>query len=200
MPSTIINVHDAEEQLMKLNKEIKQAMNDPTLVVKRKANAQVIIQIDDSNQFSMTDETRFQRTDIDSNVPSLSLNIRIKSTEAIQNILLTVNVHSPLYAQPNEIRIGHIGGATAIGTATITFWMRDDLTPWNLEATFTISYNTVSDNISHTTQKTYKLPLKLVARSVQQLPSAATAGQCKITLGTNKPVVDLNTLFPGKRI
>jgi hypothetical protein len=59
----------------------------------------------------MTDETRFQRTDIDSNVPSLSLNIRIKSTEAIQNILLTVNVHSPLYAQPNEIRIGHIGGS-----------------------------------------------------------------------------------------
>jgi hypothetical protein len=55
-------------------------------------------------------------------------------------------------------------------------------------------------DISHTTQKTYKLPLKLVARSVQQLPSAATAGQCKITLGTNKPVVDLNTLFPGKRI
>jgi hypothetical protein len=72
MPSTIINVHDAEEQLMKLNKQIKQAMNDPSrkfvfflfvniylfmfclaLVVKRKANAQVIIQIDDFNQFSV---------------------------------------------------------------------------------------------------------------------------------------------------
>jgi hypothetical protein len=39
-----------------------------------------------------------------------------------------------------------ISGATAIGTATIAFWMRDDLTPWNLEATFTISYNTVSDS------------------------------------------------------
>ena len=24
--------------------------------------------------------------------------------------------------------------------------MRDDLTPWNLEATFTVSYNTVSDS------------------------------------------------------
>ncbi len=55
-------------------------------------------------------------------------------------------------------------------------------------------------DICHTTQKTYKLPLKLVARSVQQLPSAATAGQCKITLGANKPVVDLNTLFPGRII
>jgi len=30
MPSTIINVHDAEEQLSKLNKQIKQAMNDPS--------------------------------------------------------------------------------------------------------------------------------------------------------------------------
>jgi hypothetical protein len=28
MPSTIINIQDAEEQLGKLNKEIKQAMND----------------------------------------------------------------------------------------------------------------------------------------------------------------------------
>jgi hypothetical protein len=33
MPSTIINVHDAEEQLMKLNKEIKQAMNDPSRIM-----------------------------------------------------------------------------------------------------------------------------------------------------------------------
>lgn len=93
--------------------------------------------------------------------------------------------------------------------------MRDDLTPWNLETTFTVSYNTVSDSkfrliriislwenlgVCHTIQKTYKLPLKLVARSIQQLPSAATAGQCKITLGANKPVVDLNTLFPGRII
>jgi hypothetical protein len=30
MPSTILNVHDAEEQLAKLNKQIKQAMNDPS--------------------------------------------------------------------------------------------------------------------------------------------------------------------------
>jgi hypothetical protein len=30
MPSTIINVQDAEEQLAKLNKQIKQAMNDPS--------------------------------------------------------------------------------------------------------------------------------------------------------------------------
>jgi hypothetical protein len=95
----------------------------------------------------MTDDTRFQRNDLDSNVPSLSLNIRIKSNEAIQNVLLTTHVHTPLYAQPNEIRIGHIGGITAIGTTTITFWMRDDLTPWNLDATFTISYNTVSDSM-----------------------------------------------------
>ena len=29
MPSTMINVQDAEEQLSKLNKQIKQAMNDP---------------------------------------------------------------------------------------------------------------------------------------------------------------------------
>jgi hypothetical protein len=108
-------------------------------------------------------------------------------------------------------------GTAAIGTATIAFWMRDDLTPWNLEATFTVSYNTMSDSkfnikitrisfeiltldVCHTIQKTYKLPLKLVARAFQQPPSAATAGQCKITLGANKPVVDLNTLFPGKTI
>ena len=108
-------------------------------------------------------------------------------------------------------------GAATIGSATITFWMRDDLTPWNLDATFTVSYNTMSDStlisihssyyfavdhhldISHTTQKTYKLPLKLVARSVQQLPSAATAGQCKLTLGANKPVVDLSSLFSGTK-
>lgn len=30
MPSTNINVQDAEEQLVKLNKQIKQAMNDPS--------------------------------------------------------------------------------------------------------------------------------------------------------------------------
>lgn len=58
----------------------------------------------------MTDETRFQRSDADSSVPSLSLNVRIKSTEAIQNVLLTVHVNSPLFAHPNEIRLGQIGG------------------------------------------------------------------------------------------
>jgi hypothetical protein len=59
----------------------------------------------------MTDDTRFQRNDVESNVPSLSLNIRVKSNEAIQNVLLTVHVNSPLYAQPNEIRMNHIGGS-----------------------------------------------------------------------------------------
>ena len=75
MPSTIMNVEDAEEQLAKLNKQIKQAMNDPgnifytsfllsisifiscfylALVIKRKSNAQVIIQIVDCNQFSVS--------------------------------------------------------------------------------------------------------------------------------------------------
>ncbi|CAF1140201.1 unnamed protein product [Adineta steineri] len=190
---TMINIQDAEQQLSKLNKEIKQAMNDPTLVIKRKANAQVVIQIENTNQFSMTDDTRFQRGDSESNVPVLNLNIRVKSNEAIQNVLLTVNINSPLCAQPNEVRMGHIGGTTSVGTATIAFWMRDDLTPWNLEATFTVSYNTVSDNVCHTVQKTYKLPLKLVARSFQQ---SSTGGQCKLTLGANKPVVDLNTVFP----
>lgn len=29
MPSTVLNVQDAEEQLSRLNKQIKQAMNDP---------------------------------------------------------------------------------------------------------------------------------------------------------------------------
>ncbi|CAF5029905.1 unnamed protein product, partial [Rotaria sp. Silwood1] len=196
MPSTTINVQDAEEQLSKLNKQIKQAMNDPTLVIKRKANAQVIIQIDDTNQYSTTDDTKFQRSDTDSIVPLLRLNLRVKCNEAIQNVLLTVHVHSPLCAQPNEIRMGHIGGIAAIGTTTVSFWMRDDLTPWNLDATFTVSYNTLSDSVCHTIQKAYKLPLKLVARSFQQPSSASTAGQCKITLGANKPVVDLNTVFP----
>ena len=59
----------------------------------------------------MTDETRFHRSDVESNVPTLSLNIRVKSNEAIQNVLLIVHVHSPLCAQPNEIRMGHIGGS-----------------------------------------------------------------------------------------
>ncbi|CAF2035963.1 unnamed protein product [Rotaria magnacalcarata] len=196
MSSTMINIGEAEEQLTKLNKQIKQAMNDPTLVVKRKANAQVTIQIDDTNQFSTTDETRFQRHDVESTVPSSRVNIRVKSSEAIQNTLLTVHVHTPLCAQPNEIRMGHIGGISAIGTASIVFWMRDDLTPWNLEATFTVSYNTMSDNICHTIQKSYKLPVKLVARSYQQPISATIAGQCKITLGANKPVTDLSRVFP----
>jgi hypothetical protein len=37
-------------------------------------------------------------------------------------------------------------GAAAIGTENITFWIRDDLTPWSLEVTFTVSYNTMLDS------------------------------------------------------
>ena len=62
----------------------------------------------------MTDETRFQRSDVESNVPTLNLNVRVKSNEAIQNVLLTVHVNSPLCAQPNEIRMGNIGGSYRI--------------------------------------------------------------------------------------
>lgn len=57
-----------------------------------------------------TDETRFSRSDVESTVPSTTLRISVRSNEAIQNALLTVHVHSPLCAQPNEIRLGHIGG------------------------------------------------------------------------------------------
>lgn len=58
----------------------------------------------------MTDETRFLRSDVETSVPSTTLRISVKSSEAIQNALLTVHVHSPLCAQPNEIRLGQIGG------------------------------------------------------------------------------------------
>lgn len=33
MPSTMINVEEAEEQLSKLNKQIKEAMNDPSKII-----------------------------------------------------------------------------------------------------------------------------------------------------------------------
>jgi len=195
-PGSSISAQEAKEQLDKLDKKIKEAMNDPTLIVRRKANAQVVLKIEGSEQYSTTDETRFSRSDVESTVPSTTLRISVRSNEAIQNALLTVHVHSPLCAQPNEIRLGHIGGAAAIGTGSVTFWMRDDLTPWNLEATFTVSYNTMSDNASHTIQKVHKLPLKLVARPLQQAPSPANAGSCKITIGANKPVVDPGIIFP----
>lgn len=74
MPSAMLNVQDAEEQLSKLNRQIKQAMNDPSkrsidilvvltssllnvgLVVKRIANAQVTMQIEDTNQFTVREK------------------------------------------------------------------------------------------------------------------------------------------------
>jgi hypothetical protein len=59
----------------------------------------------------MTSETRFEQADAEGNVPTVTLRIRVKSNEAIQNVLLTVHVHSPLCAQPNEVRMGHVGGA-----------------------------------------------------------------------------------------
>lgn len=37
-------------------------------------------------------------------------------------------------------------GATSIGSGSVSFWMCEDLTPWNLEANFTVSYNTMSDS------------------------------------------------------
>jgi hypothetical protein len=47
-------------------------------------------------------------------------------------------------------------------------------------------------------QKVHKLPLKLVAYPAQQTTAPNNADQCKITIGANKPIVDLNSLFPGK--
>ena len=58
----------------------------------------------------MTNETQFRGSELESNVPSLTVKIRVKSSEAIQNALLTVNVYSPLCAQPNEIRLGYVAG------------------------------------------------------------------------------------------
>ena len=119
--------------------------------------------------------------------------------------------------QSSLISIWWFVGGPTVGTGVVSFWMRDDLTPWNLEATFTVSYNTVSDSewhsrinnnphrhpfhsdASHAVQKSFRLPLKLVARGIQQVNSSNNTGRCKITIGTNRPVVDLNHLFPGKK-
>ena len=44
-------------------------------------------------------------------MPLLNLHIHVKSTEAIQNSVLTIHVHSPLCVHPNEVHIGYVGGS-----------------------------------------------------------------------------------------
>ena len=57
MPSTTINVQDAEEQLTRLNKQIKQAMNDPSKCCVDRGKPAMI-----SSSFSIGSETKGQCT------------------------------------------------------------------------------------------------------------------------------------------
>ncbi|CAF1194371.1 unnamed protein product [Didymodactylos carnosus] len=147
--SSRIDVSDAEQGLMKLQKEIKLAMNDPSLVVKRKSNAKMTISVEmpsEKNSFSMADEIQFQDSDP---VPSLTVKVQLRSSEAVQNVLLNIHCHTPICAKPNEIRFGSMGISPV--QTEVTFWMKDDLTPTSLDVTLTVTFNT-SDKLSENGQ------------------------------------------------
>ncbi|KAM6967643.1 protein PTHB1 [Aplochiton taeniatus] len=123
-------------------------------------------------------------------VPSVTVKIQVRSRCVLQSPKLTVCVQPPLALTQEHFVLEHMGVGT---TTVITFsaFLNGLYPPADLTGDVAVSYSSPT-GVPRVCQCKFSLPLLLVC-----CPSPpAKSAKHKITVDTNQPPVNLNTVFP----
>ncbi|XP_062394267.1 protein PTHB1 [Sardina pilchardus] len=128
-------------------------------------------------------------------VPSVTVQIKVKSRNAVQSPKMTVCVQPPLAVSQDQFVLDSLG-AGAQTVVTFSAFLDGLYPPADLTGDVAVSYSSPTElnpaGVPRVTQCKFPLPLQLVCCPTAPLKSA----KYKITVDTNKPPVNLNQVFP----
>ncbi|XP_076136342.1 protein PTHB1 [Alosa pseudoharengus] len=128
-------------------------------------------------------------------VPSVTVQIKVKSRNAVQSPKITVCVQPPLAVSQDQFVLDSLG-AGAQTVVTLSAFLDGLYPPADLTGDVAVYYSSPTElnpaGVPRVTQCKFSLPLRLLCSPTAPLKSA----KYKITVDTNKPPVNLNQVFP----
>ncbi|KAK7157146.1 hypothetical protein R3I93_008577 [Phoxinus phoxinus] len=123
-------------------------------------------------------------------VPSVSVQVRIKSRSAVASPKMTVCVQPPLAVTQDQFVLDSMGSGSE-SVVRFSVFLNGVYPPADLSGDIAVSYSSAT-GIPRVSQCKFVLPLRLVC-----IPSSALKnGTFKITIDTNKPPISLSDVFP----
>uniref|UniRef100_A0A8C5HC84 Bardet-Biedl syndrome 9 n=1 Tax=Gouania willdenowi TaxID=441366 RepID=A0A8C5HC84_GOUWI len=122
--------------------------------------------------------------------PYLCLQVKVKATRVVQASKMTVTVQPPLAVTQDQFLLEPMGQVVAFSA-----FLNGHYPPADLTGDISVSYSSPTElnpkGVPRVLQSRFSLPLALVC--VQSSPAKTT--KFKITVDTNQPPVDLNSIF-----
>ncbi|XP_043920957.1 protein PTHB1 isoform X2 [Protopterus annectens] len=184
-----VNYDELDIEMKKLRKIIKQTEKSQDLLPRaRKEDDLTVIAAVSSNLDPVSQATDSEAGD--EHVPSVTVKITVKTRILVQNVKLSVSVQPPLAVTQDQFIFKSVEPA-ACQFATFAVFLKGNCSPAELTGDAAVTYSSPT-GIPQVAQCKFSLPLKLVCSPAQPSKNA----NYKITIDTNKPPVNLTSLFP----
>ena len=121
-------------------------------------------------------------------------NLFIRSSEMLQNVKISIVCQLPIVSIPENACYSSIGGVPL--EQDVIFHLKTAHIPSSLNVTIIATYGQ-SNNSTRVTEKKFRLPLKLIMKSIntQQQQQQRKQLPFKCVFDTSKPCVNLNEIF-----
>lgn len=185
-----VDYEQMETELKNLQKHIREASRTQDILPKSDSQEDVTITAVVSSSMDKPSQALIQ--DIDGlPVPSVTVQLKLKSTSVLQSSRMTVVVQPPLAVTQNNFSLEPMSAGSST-VVKFSAFLNGRYPPADLTGNVTVSYNSPT-GVPRVVQAKFSLPLALVC--VASSPAKST--KFKITVDTNQPPVDLQTMFPG---
>lgn len=128
-------------------------------------------------------------------VPSITIQIKVRSRNGVQSPKMTVCVQPPLAVSQDQFVLDSLGPSSQT-SVTLSAFLNGLYLPADLTGDVAVSYSCPTElnpsGIPRVTQCKFSLPLRLVSSPTTPLKNA----KFKITVETSKPPINLNLIFP----
>ncbi|XP_059194305.1 protein PTHB1 [Centropristis striata] len=178
-----------DAEMKKLQRFIREATRTQDILPKTDAEEDLIVAASVSSSMDSPSQALIQ--DIDGlPVPSVTIQVKVKARCVVQSSKLTIGVQPPLAVTQDQFVLEPMG----VGSSTVvafSAFLNGRYPAADLTGDITVSYSSPT-GVPRVLQSTFSLPLALVC--VPSSPAKTT--KFKITVDTNQPPVDLNSIFP----
>ncbi|XP_044065409.1 protein PTHB1 isoform X1 [Siniperca chuatsi] len=183
-----------DAEMKRLQKFIRDATRTQDILPKTDTEEDLIVTAAVSS--SMDSQSQALIIDIDGlPVPSVTIQVKVKASCVVRSSKLTIGIQPPLAVTQDQFVLEPMG----VGSSTVvafSAFLNGRYPPADLTGDITVSYSSPTElnpkGVPRVLQSRFSLPLALVC--VPSSPAKST--KFKLTVDTNQPPVNLNSIFP----
>ncbi|XP_023281238.1 protein PTHB1 [Seriola lalandi dorsalis] len=183
-----------DAEMKKLQKFIREVTRTQDILPKTDAEEDLIVTAAVSSSMDSPSQALIQDAG-GLPVPSVTIQVKVKASCVMQASKMTVGVQPPLAVTQDQFALEPMG----VGSSTVvefSAFLNGHYPPADLTGDITVSYSSPTElnpkGVPRVLQCRFRLPLVLVC--VPSSPTKTT--KFKITVETNQPPVNLNSIFP----